>query len=127
MKPTQQTILGDNGDCFRACVASILELPIADVPHFCVAPPDWWERFGQWLMERGYCAVEVRLPAEFAVPADIWCIMSGCSPRGRMHSVVGRFKYGAKCAELAYDPHPSGDFFGDKDPEWCLFLCRKPA
>ena len=37
MKPVDQTLLasrGEPGDCWRACIASILELPIEDVPHF---------------------------------------------------------------------------------------------
>jgi len=40
VKPVKQTIIhnpdnGMYGDCFRACVASLLEKPIEKVPHFC--------------------------------------------------------------------------------------------
>jgi len=39
MIPIDQSILhdpdnGKNGDCWRACLASVLELPIEKVPHF---------------------------------------------------------------------------------------------
>ena len=39
MKEVNQSILhdpdnGKNGDCWRASIASVLELPIEDVPHF---------------------------------------------------------------------------------------------
>lgn len=37
MKPVDQTLMlerGEPGDCYRACIASILELSIEEVPHF---------------------------------------------------------------------------------------------
>ena len=129
MKPVMQSILLDDkgpikGDCFRACVASIMELPIDALPNFCSLPPDWWERFGQWLRERGWACVEVQLPATFAVPFDTWVIFSGKGPRGVMHSVVGELKYGSPSATLVHDPHPSGEFFGDNQPDWAMFLFK---
>ena len=60
--------LGIAGDCFRACVATILDLPYEGVPHFChysdgrlaLEPEDddplteehgglWWRRTRRWL------------------------------------------------------------------------------
>jgi hypothetical protein len=32
---------GRYGDCFRACVASLMELPAEAVPHFCDGNPGW--------------------------------------------------------------------------------------
>lgn len=39
MKPVNQTLFGDTdgklkGNCFPACLASILELPLEEIPHF---------------------------------------------------------------------------------------------
>lgn len=45
------------GDCVRACVASLLELPPEDVPHVyhdnCDGP-EGMRRMREWLRERGY-------------------------------------------------------------------------
>lgn len=50
MKPVEQA--GDR-DCFRACIASILELPIAALPesHFLPEPDDWFERASDYLCD----------------------------------------------------------------------------
>ncbi|MFC4162013.1 hypothetical protein [Chitinimonas lacunae] len=57
MTPTHQTIETDFtrdqiGDCFRAVVASLLELPIDEVPHCLHDYPDrttWLHRVNEWL------------------------------------------------------------------------------
>lgn len=55
MIPVDQTEFGARGDCFRACVASILELASADVPHFCEpGVTSWWHFFLDWATNRGY-------------------------------------------------------------------------
>jgi hypothetical protein len=54
---------GDNvqrGDCLRACVASIFELPLADVPHF-VEADDWLGWYTRWVRARGFVLGTVRL------------------------------------------------------------------
>ena len=53
MKPVDQTILtAPGGNCFAACVASILELPLADVPNFC-SEERWWNALQIWLCAIG--------------------------------------------------------------------------
>ena len=58
MTPVDQRVLdhdparGRFGDCLRACVASVLELPYEAVPQFAVAD-DWVERLQEWLAPRG--------------------------------------------------------------------------
>ena len=50
------------GDCVKCCVASILELPYEDVPHFVArevrnaegSPLEWETGLNHWLRERGY-------------------------------------------------------------------------
>lgn len=69
--------LGIAGDCMRACIASILDLDYADVPHFChygdghpiQKHPEhddpfvqehgalWWRRYRRWLREWGMDAI----------------------------------------------------------------------
>lgn len=67
MLPVQQRILGSGlgddvrGDCVKCCVASILELPYEDVPHFVAdewlidGSRIWWlAALNDWLQYRGF-------------------------------------------------------------------------
>lgn len=113
------------GDCFRACVASILELPIEDVPDFCASPRDWEERLHGWLSERGLATVEVNVGAGqvvYPVTEGTICIVSGTTDRHptRLHAVVGRVTWDDGKAggmarpflafEFLHDPFPGGKF-----------------
>jgi hypothetical protein len=100
MRPIDQTTFGmPEGNCFSACVASILHVPLSDVPTFC-KHDDWWERFTAWLKERGFWALPLKYNEEF--PPAGFHILSGKSPRGDFqHSVV------AFGNEMIHDPHPS--------------------
>lgn len=128
MKRVDQTVFTiPGGNCFSACVASILEIDLADVPYFMgesfTDDGSWWDRFTSWLTERG-------MRADYYVPGqniDIskagWpdepYIATGRTPRDCpawraefvkipwpehepfLHSVV----YAS--GELIHDPHPS--------------------
>lgn len=111
MIPVEQDVTSiPGGNCFAACVASLLELPLSQVPNFCIAEGDWWEGFQSWLGRRGLFAFEVELsdrPTIARVPAGAWCIVSGKSPRGpHLHSVVARGAW-ERGYELIHDPHPA--------------------
>lgn len=110
MKPVDQTTFGfPGGNCFSACVASILELSIEEVPYFMGDMSDnhdWLERFAEWLAPRGLYPVHSMM----GDGPDGWAprglhVMSGQSPRHpdgpeRLHSVVARGR------EMLHDPHP---------------------
>lgn len=100
MRPVDQTKFGvPEGNCFSACVASILHLPLGDVPPFCKYE-DWWERLNAWLRTRGFYAMVLRYSDD--MPPNGFHILSGKSPRGDFqHSVV------ARGIEIVHDPHPS--------------------
>ncbi len=50
MKPVYQTVLAPpDGNCFAACVASILEMSIEDVPNYTA--DDWYERWQEWFAQ----------------------------------------------------------------------------
>jgi hypothetical protein len=105
---------GVRGDCFRACIASILELSIEDVPHFVAIKHDWWGETQKWLHGRGLSGLWLGLDPErmaFANWADpLYCILSGPSPRGEFqHSVVGQVDEGGWSFKTVHDPHPSKD------------------
>jgi hypothetical protein len=49
--PVFQTIYGPGGNCYEACLASMLDLPLAEVPVF--SGKDWSIRVREWLAELG--------------------------------------------------------------------------
>lgn len=114
MKPVMQTLFFDpdqqhqRGNCQQAIVASLLELPLEDVPHFVQQDVDhdgigdwhWWTAQWKWLRLQGWsihAAVITGCPGEYLM-------VSGPSPRGKniFHAVIYRD------GELAHDPHPDG-------------------
>jgi hypothetical protein len=55
MKPVDQTIVSEkDGDCTRASLASILELPIDAVPNFMRFGQGWFRIFSHFLMSLDY-------------------------------------------------------------------------
>lgn len=61
MKEVYQDKFGvDDGNCFQACIASIFEIPISTIPHFCQEYPysdEWYREFNKWLDQFGYCTM----------------------------------------------------------------------
>jgi hypothetical protein len=109
MTPVMQTVTGRGGNCFAACLASILELPITAVPNFFDLAPDepgpWWKAVRDWLRPRGFGIIT--LSFEDAKSWDELCldgyhIVSGKSPRleGAHHSTVWHR------GRMVHDPHP---------------------
>jgi hypothetical protein len=51
-----KTVKNDgHGNCFHACVASILELPLRKVANFTtIEPGEWFKRWAVWLGDRGF-------------------------------------------------------------------------
>lgn len=110
-----QTILHDPdtaaiGNCMQAAIATLLGLPLDDVPHFALHD-DWDDRFKTWCHERGliWCAFAVT-----DIPDWAPCLLTGKSPRGIAHVVVGRG------LTTAWDPHPSRDGLTSIESVWVL-------
>lgn len=122
MKPIMQTKFGvDEGNCFSACLASILEIPIEQIPNFCVEyPSDWLNKTNEWLAGLGLVLVDFTV--EGLPDYDTYWIASGLSPRLTCdHSVV----YHASA--MVHDPHPSGDGLKGKPKYGSIILLRDPA
>jgi hypothetical protein len=109
MKPVDQLILHDPsnnkiGDCYRACIASILELNIEDVPHFMIQEPrQRIKSLLQFLGEYGYTLYSVEGLVDYTYPDENdYYIVSGISPKDSKikHAVIG---YNGK---IVHDPHP---------------------
>jgi len=117
------TIFEDGkGNCYAACLASILELPLEEVPNFVTIGEDMDSAIDEWLAPRGLMRVELVLSDQEAVNKTLFrlrpggsgfCILSGKSPRKRAdgrdkgHGVVA--KCGGWGLPIAHDPHPSRD------------------
>lgn len=114
MMPIDQSITGSRGNCFSACLASLLEIPDVDtVPLFLTEktdtrPMQWMDRLDAWLARRGLYALHFDGGTEDALP-NVFYILGGMSPRGRPHAVVAHGR------EIVHDPHPdkSGLLYAD--------------
>lgn len=100
------------GDCHAACIASLLEVELDEVPAITLADLEdvgaWWRRLGAYLAKQGLYLLKVPAGAGHWSGAagsdqeELW-IACGKSPRsGVFHCVVCRG------AEVVHDPHPSG-------------------
>lgn len=115
MRPVFQTRFGSpNGNCFPACLASLLEKPLEAFPF----PPyekDWLEQVDKTLASWGWSYVEWSIPVPFAWSGEFLCILSGTSVRGLNHSVVALHKVtrGEHLFTFVHDPHPDGTWVAD--------------
>lgn len=121
--------LGQHGDCQRAVIASLLDLPLSEVPHFLQeADGDavkFWDGIQTFLRSKGLAYLTI--PAGSGVAffgsteeAEIYHEISGPSPRGNgvRHAVVGLN------GRVCFDPHPSrAGLVGDPNQwEFCYLV-----
>ncbi len=109
---------GIPGDCLRTAVASLLDEPILDVPHFGMAE-GWWEALTDYAKSLGDVVLYYPIKEGHAEPDTFeewpalrrWVdnnmaglvLLGGPSPRGPFgHEVVGNTDM-----QLVHDPHPS--------------------
>jgi len=123
-----------DGLCFSACIASLMGLRLEDVPCFWdddrgdSRRADMSDSAKAWLKSQGYVYWELRWDGELGCQHEPCpCILSGRSPRGIMHAVVGEFfiiddgdMKGHHGVQMIHDPHPSKA--GIKEVEWIGFL-----
>lgn len=114
-----QTILASDpkrkGNCVSACVATVLGVPLAEVPHFVefgIAYGDaevdqvsngnaWWAMMLGYFAGKGYWITELDALADAEQGETL--LVAGMSPRGVLHQVLYRDGH------LWHDPHPSRD------------------
>lgn len=104
------------GNCVAACIATIVGVPLEEVPHFVgfgISYGDsddvhnvssghaWWAMMLGYLAAKGLWVVE--LDAITDAEVDELVLVAGPSPRGVMHQVIYRN------GSLFHDPHPSRD------------------
>jgi hypothetical protein len=91
MIPVFQTRRGPLGNCYAACVASILEKPLDEVPD--IRGKDWGRRFSQWFDSQGIGSKFLQgnnlpLSEQTFLPPG-WSILA-CRGSGPIHAVVCR-------------------------------------
>lgn len=131
MRPVEQTILTPpDGNCFAACVASILELPIDAVPNFRSSGNGWWHEWQEWLAPKNLALLgwDSDDLGDEKVRADTLRGYSICTVRyelpsgGLNHSVV------ALNGVIVWNPHPLRDTREhDSIHDWMVFRVLDPA
>jgi len=126
MKPIYQTIFDDVlGDCFRACVASIFEFSIEDMPNFWEQtqdPHEFWRLNDSWTKEHlGYSCISFCFEKVHLHLIDgMLCVALAKSPRGDVdHAVV--WKDG-----IVHDPHPSNAGLAEEPDTFTIFIALNP-
>ena len=115
MKPVDQAVLnGPESDCLRACVASILEMALDEVPNF-VEEDDWMDALARFVRPLGLQPI----PLDPGKATDDWApagyyIAVGRTVKERYHAVVG-YK-----GQAVHDPHPTKR--GLEAEEYCIFF-----
>ena len=122
MKPVHQTEFRQGlGDCLRACLATIFEIPISMMPNFWESTQDasvFWRETNTWLHENhGYRCMPISVnPGHEYLMEDLLCIASGKTVRGdEGHAVVWRNR-------MIHDPHPSGLGLLNDEPDVFIIL-----
>lgn len=113
MSPVFQTRFGLEGNCFAACVASILGCPITDVP--IVLDGNQNRSLNEWLAPRGlfYFEFEIRslMTGAFEDAMGIFTVESDTPEvreKGFTHAVVGKWDRLGRPV-LIHDPKPGAD------------------
>lgn len=135
MTPRKQLLRHDpengiQGDCQRAAVASVLDLRVEDVPHFCEDAPDaetYNARVDEYLASRGLCLIRTAfegnlglervLEAQAGMNRGVYFLLMGTSRTGCNHVVV------ACDGEIVHDPSlTNAGIIGPADDGW--FWCE---
>lgn len=135
MKPQTQGLLHSEtqmGDCWRTCIACILEVDRDTVPNFVeLGGPEnapgtdegaWWEATLDFLEPFGLQLIEWEIDAEHPWAPMSATILTGKSPRNSLsHSVVG---FGL---EIVHDPHPTRAGLDGPPKRVAVFIAIDPA
>ena len=121
MKVIDQTIFGSpNGNCFQACVASVLELSLEKVPHFCnEANPKWLIELEEWLRPLGLAPLMVQGKGCPTLD-NVYSLAGGPAQRGNKHEVV---YFGNT---MIHDPHPDRSGL-EKVEDFIFFVTLDPS
>lgn len=102
MKPVFQTIYSvPHGNCLQACVASILELSLEEVPNFMLHGDGWWQYYVEWMISNyNLQPISIVIEKGCTVPHG-YHFIQGKSPRGDYDHIVVAFN-----GNEIHDPFP---------------------
>lgn len=107
MIPVDQTKFGKGGNCMSACIASILEMDLNEVPNFFEITDtdiEWWTAVRTFLRERGWGLLSIGVTEDMLKGYEGIFIVGGASPRFPgskvQHAVIWQN------GKLTHDPHP---------------------
>ena len=115
--------VGERGNCWQAAVASILELPLEEVPDIQIYDEDmhWFDQFREWLAQYGLGAIGLSTGGNITIQG--YCLMeckSTTLKNGEMHVVVGLNQ------EMIHDPNPNATNLGEV-VDYIVFTALDPA
>lgn len=115
--------LSDTGNCMSACLATIMDLPLSEVPHFAEMKEGWFQPFWDFLTKHKYVfrgmyfftttdpnvrpAGTWEQLAKLCPGVDGYFVCGGTSHRDHVtngHAVV----YNSE-GQMVHDPHPNRD------------------
>lgn len=123
MNPVIQTMTvaeHGQGNCFEAAVASLLDMPLGDVPDFrSMSAGKWKGAFLEWVCGLGYEFENWVADGVSGNAPDGYSIAIGDGPRGYRHAVV------VLNGELAHDPYPDGGGLAKTDLYYRIYKKEK--
>ncbi len=131
MKPVMQTICDfEHGDCMRACIASIFELPIDAVPNFQEDVPDHFdEKLIKWCDKFGLFPLDVickNIDDYTFMLKDCYVVACGESPRSIDHEKHNHAVVWLN-GKMVHDPHPDQAGIVGLPKSVTIFIVKNPA
>uniref|UniRef100_A0A6M3KTF4 Uncharacterized protein n=1 Tax=viral metagenome TaxID=1070528 RepID=A0A6M3KTF4_9ZZZZ len=115
--------IGERGNCWQAAVASVLELPLDEVPDIQVYDDEihWFDNFREWLKQYGLSAFGLTTGGNIVIQGYhlIEC-KSTTLNNGELHVVVGLNQ------EVVHDPNPNATSIGEV-ADYIVFTVLDPA
>ena len=104
-----QTRFGKDGNCIKACFATLLGVGLDDVPDY--RPDDgvkrnWYLRYEDWFQGRGWLLDTWLNKSGAHVPRGWSVVGLEPGPRGLAHACV------AWSGHIVWDPHPEQNAYG---------------
>lgn len=115
--------IGERGNCWQASVASILELPLEEVPDIQLYDEElvWFDKFREWLELYGLGAIGLATGGNITIQGyHIMECKSTTLKNGELHVVVGLN------GEVVFDPNPNATTLGEV-VDYIVFTVLDPA
>lgn len=118
----QKNMTFDNGDCYSACIASILETYLEDIPNFHLPEgSNFGNNVHDWCKTQLFVLVDIK-HIEENILDDCIIIANGKSPRAtenwHKHSIVW------KAGKMLHDPHLSRKGLDGEPESYSIFVMK---